>query len=308
MNITKTICTCLILAVVTWACSSNKEETSTSDSQTFTSNSLKNIYTDIEKKFSEINHKVIQPAEGYLKYPYLIPAGYYKQMWDWDGFFMANHFISQDKPEYMQYWALNLLEGVDEEGYVSGCATTKGPRPIFGKFSMKPFLSQGVYFASIKMNDFTWVEEYYESLMKVLEYRDQTQLDKEYGLYFWDNAMQSGADNNPALNYFWQEDHRSYLAPDVSTFQLKEILAQSKIAEALGKEEDATILQAKADKLEKAINKYLWCEEDQIYYTVDRETGDFYRHISYSSFIPLIQKILNILFFKAPLTSLNPVL
>ncbi|MDX2415167.1 MAG: trehalase family glycosidase [Bacteroidales bacterium] len=291
MNIIKSICTCLVIAVVTWACSNNEDKTSTSDSQIFTSESLKHIHTDIEKKFSEINHKVIQPAEGYLKYPYLIPAGFYKQMWDWDGFFMGNHFISQDKPEYMKYWALNLLEGVDEEGYVSGCATTEGPRPIFGKFSMKPFLSQGVYFAAIKMNDFSWVEEYYERLTKVLEYRDLTQLDTDYGLYFWDNAMQSGADNNPALNYFWQEDHRSYLAPDASTFQLKEILAQEKIAEALGKTEDAAMLKVKAEKLEEAINKFLWCEEDQMYYTVDRETGDFYRHISYSSFIPLIQKL-----------------
>lgn len=291
MNIIKSIGTCLLIAVLTSACSSNEEKTIITDSHVFTSETLEEIHADIKKKFSEINHKVIQPAEGYLKYPYLIPSGFYKQMWDWDGFFMGNHFISQDKPEYMKYWALNLLEGVDEEGYVSGCATTEGPRPIFGKFSMKPFLSQGVYFAAIKMNDFSWLEEYYERLMKVLEYRDLTQLDTDYGLYFWDNAMQSGADNNPALNYFWQEDHRSYLAPDASTFQLKEILAQEKIAEALGKTEDAAKLKVKADKLKEAINKFLWCEEDQMYYTVDRETGDFYRHISYSSFIPLIQKL-----------------
>jgi|GEM_PF-6390679 len=26
-------------------------------------------------------------VEGYLEYPYLILAGFYKQMWDWDGFY-----------------------------------------------------------------------------------------------------------------------------------------------------------------------------------------------------------------------------
>jgi alpha,alpha-trehalase len=252
---------------------------------------LDSIRIELTKEFRRIDHQVIQPAEGYLKYPYLIPAGFYKQMWDWDGFFMGNHFCSIDKPEYLKFWALNLIEGIDEEGYVSGCATTKGPRPIFGKFAMKPFLSQGVYLASEKMQDYSWVEPHYEALLKVLDYRDKTQMDSITNLYFWDNAMQSGADNNPAMNYFWKEDHRSFLAPDVSTWQLREIIATANIAEKLGKEEDHKRLTARALQLKADINKYLWCEEDQIYYTVDRETGDFYRRVSYSSFIPLVENI-----------------
>jgi len=252
---------------------------------------LKNLQTDLTTAFKRLEPKVIQPAEGYLKYPYLIPAGFYKQMWDWDGFFIGNHLASIGKPEYLKYWALNFIEGIDENGYVSGSATTKGPREIFGKFAMKPFLSQGVYFASVKMNDFNWIRSHYKALMKVLEYRDKTQLDTIYNLYFWDNAMQSGADNNPALNYFWKEDHRSFLSPDINTFQLREIIAQSLIAKKLGFKKDYKILKEKAAKLKIAINKYLWSEQDNIYYTVDRETGKFYKRVSYSSFIPLIQKL-----------------
>jgi len=250
------------------------------------------ILKELSARYDNLRPLVIQPAEGYLKYPYLIPAGFYKQMWDWDGFFMANHFISRNKPEYMKYWVLNLAEGIDSTGYVSGCATTEGPRPVFGKFSMKPFLSQGAYLASVKTNAFTWLEKHYASLMKVLEYRDKTQLDKKYGLYFWDNAMQSGADNNPALNYFWQEDHRSFLACDMNTFQLRELLAQAIIAEKLGHREDAAMLSKKAKLLKGAINKYLWCNQDKMYYNVDRETGNYYKRISYSCFVPLMQKLL----------------
>ncbi len=252
---------------------------------------LQKVYAETKEVFTELRPKVIQPAEGYLKYPYLIPAGFYKQMWDWDGFFMGNHLASQNQPEYLKYWALNLIAGVDQEGYVSGCATTKGPRPIFGKFSMKPFLSQGVYFAARQMNDFSWVEENYDALMRVLKYRDQTQLDSIYGLYFWDNAMQSGADNNPALNYFWQEDHRSFLACDASTFQLREILAQAQIARELGRTKDEEMLNKKAHTLKESINAHLWCDEDKMYYNIDRETGDFYKRISYSCFVPLMQKL-----------------
>ena len=249
------------------------------------------IYQQIDEVYDNLRPKVIQAPEGYLKYPYLIPAGFYKQMWDWDGFFMGNHFISQNQPEYMKYWALNLLAGVDSVGYVSGCATTKGPRPIFGKFSMKPFLSQGVFLAAQKMDDFSWIEEHYQTLMRVLDYRDETQFDTIYGLYYWDNAMQSGADNNPALNYFWKEDHRSFLACDASTFQLRELIAQARIAEKLGHKSDAKMLLEKAENLKDAINKYLWSDDDKMYYNVDRETGAFYKRVSYSSFVPLMQKL-----------------
>jgi len=249
------------------------------------------IYQQIDEVYDNLRPKVIQAPEGYLKYPYLIPAGFYKQMWDWDGFFMGNHFISQNQPEYMKYWALNLLAGVDSVGYVSGCATTKGPRPIFGKFSMKPFLSQGVFLAAQKMDDFSWIEEHYQTLMRVLDYRDETQFDTIYGLYYWDNAMQSGADNNPALNYFWEEDHRSFLACDASTFQLRELIAQARIAEKLGHKSDAKMLLEKAENLKDAINKYLWSDDDKMYYNVDRETGAFYKRVSYSSFVPLMQKL-----------------
>ena len=279
----------VIVAILITACQTKSDQVQ--KQSTVNMEKLEEISMNIEKEFAKLRPNVIQPAEGYLKYPYLIPAGFYKQMWDWDGFFMGNHFISIDQPEYMKYWALNLIEGIDEEGYVSGCATTKGPRPIFGKFAMKPFLSQGVYFAAKKINDFTWVEEHYNALMKVLDYRDETQLDKDYNLYFWDNAMQSGADNNPALNYFWKEDFRSFLACDASTFALREILAQAKIAEKLGKKDDAERLKIKADKVAKAINQHLWCEKDKMYYNVDRETGDFYRRVSYSGFVPLMQKL-----------------
>ncbi|MCK9343165.1 MAG: alpha,alpha-trehalase [Massilibacteroides sp.] len=257
----------------------------------YSKDSLRSIYNEITEYYKKIDHKVIQPAEGYLKNPYLIPAGFYKQMWDWDGFFMGSYFIAEGKPEYMKYWALNLMQGIDKEGYVSGCATTKGPRPIFGKFSMKPFLSQGVYLASEAMHDYSWVKPYYEKLKKALAYRDQTQYDAKYGMYFWENAMQSGADNNPALNYFWQEDHRSFIACDMNTLQVREFLAQSDIAQALGYTADAKLYREKANKLTQAINQTLWCDEDDTYYNVDRETGSFYRRVSYSCFWPLVQGI-----------------
>ncbi|MDR1743045.1 MAG: hypothetical protein LBR48_04400 [Dysgonamonadaceae bacterium] len=279
----------MMTAVAMPGCHSNKQD-NLNRNTSMSNEELAKLKTALVAEFDRLEPQVIRPAEGYLKYPYLIPAGFYKQMWDWDGFFMGCHLASVGKPEYLKYWALNLIANIDSDGYVAGCATTEGPREVFGKFAMKPFLSQGVYFYSEQTNDFEWIKPHYAALMKVLEYRDKTQQDSLSGCYFWENAGQSGADNNPAMNYF-EDDTRSFLAPDASTFQLREIIAQALIAQKLGKTTDYVVLMAKAAQLEDAINKYLWDDKDAVYYTVDRETRSFYRRVSYSSFIPLIQKL-----------------
>ena len=279
----------LFIAVLCFSCTKQidkkTEVISTASTVDIKKEDLKDLYSEVKSKFEALTPRVIQPAEGYLKYPYLIPAGFYKQMWDWDGFFMGNYLASKGKPEYLKYWAENLILGIDDEGYVSGCATTKGPRPIFGKFAMKPFLSQGIYLASTKLDDFEWIRVNYNKIKSVLSYREKTQQDSITGLFFWDIAMQSGADNNAGMNYF-MEDKRSYLAPDASAWQYKEYLAQAAIAKKLGIQDDATHYTDKATKLKEAINTYLWSDKDEIYYTVDRETREFYKRISYSSFVP----------------------
>jgi hypothetical protein len=41
--------------------------------------------------FARLAPQTIRPADGYIRYPCLIPAGYYAQMWDWDGFSIGAH-------------------------------------------------------------------------------------------------------------------------------------------------------------------------------------------------------------------------
>ncbi len=290
----RTILLFLTVIIMSTSCNSNvgqNQDTNTGSTEIFKEYSdaeLATLHKKMGEEYEKLRPKVVMPAEGYFNYPYLIPAGFYKQMWDWDAFFMGNHFLSVGEPQYLKYWALNLLEGVDEKGYVSGCATVKGPRPIFGDFSMKPFLSQGVYSSAVALDDFVWVKENYDLLKRVINYREQTQQDKETGLFFWQNAMQSGADNNVAMNYFPTEDTRSFLSCDASGFQLKEYVAQAAIAKRLGNVEDEKLYTQKAEALKVAINKYLWNDTDKTYYNVDRETGEHYKRISYSNFVPLI--------------------
>src|SRR5262249_15173513 len=75
----------------------------------------------VSAAYAKLEPQSIRPAEGFIKYDYLIPAGYYKQMWDWDGFFIGSHLAQQGKPQYLKYWVLDFAGAIDEDGYVAGC-------------------------------------------------------------------------------------------------------------------------------------------------------------------------------------------
>jgi alpha,alpha-trehalase len=255
------------------------------------SESLRRIHKRLADGFKLLRQQVVKSPDGFIKYPYLIPAGFYSQLWDWDAFFMANHFISKGEPEYMKNWVLTFSQGIDKDGYVAGCMTSKGPRQAYsGKFAMKPFLSQGAYQYSKATGDWEWIRPIYNDLERVLDYRRSTQLDSISGLYFWEIAMQSGADNNPALNYF-KDDSRSFISVDASAFQYGELLAQAAIAEKLGMKADATRLRKEALGIKTALNEICWNEDDGCYYNVDRDSREQYRRVGYSTFVPLFYRM-----------------
>ena len=247
--------------------------------------------TQLSVAFAKLQPQSIRPAEGFIKYDYLIPAGYYKQMWDWDGFFIGSHLAQQGEPKYLKWWVLDFAGAVDKDGYVVGCITTRGPRPLMGKFAMKPFLAQGALIASERLGDYEWVKPIWESLRKVIVYREQTQFDPKYGLFFWENAISSGADNNVALTND-PNDKSAILAADISTFQYREYKAMARLAGKLGKPEEAARYQSKAADLKAAMLRHMWFAGDAMFYNVRRDTGKPVKRISYSNFVPLIDEIL----------------
>jgi alpha,alpha-trehalase len=254
---------------------------------------LKELLNEVSAEFARLRPQSIRPAEGFIKHDYLIPAGFYKQMWDWDGFFIGCHLAhrSREEAEYLKGWALNFVELIDEEGYVTGCITTTGPNPLFGKFAMKPFLAQGAYFASLRLEDFSWITGIYKDLERVIQYREKTEFDERHGLFAWDIAIQSGADNNVVLTND-ENDRNAVEAADASTFQLREYIAMAKIAERIGRELEAGLYAQKARALQDAMLEHLWFAEDSSFFNIRRDTGAPLKRISYSNFLPLIQNLL----------------
>src|ERR1700674_2618987 len=55
------------------------------------------LYFRLTADFARLAPQTVHPAEGVIRFPYLIPAGYYPQMWDWGGFFIGVHWANQDR-------------------------------------------------------------------------------------------------------------------------------------------------------------------------------------------------------------------
>jgi len=252
---------------------------------------LAQTLAQVTAAYAKLEPQSIRPAEGFIKYDYLIPAGYYKQMWDWDGFFIGSHLAQQGKPQYLKWWVLDFAGAIDPDGYVAGCITTKGPRPLMGKFAMKPFLAQGAVIASEGLGDYEWVKPIWESMRKVIAYRERTQFDPKYGLFFWENAISSGADNNVALTND-EHDKSAILGTDISTFQYREYKAMAQVADKLGEPDEAAEYRKKAADLKAAMLQHMWLAQDAMFYNIRRDTGKPVKRISYSSFVPLIDDIL----------------
>jgi alpha,alpha-trehalase len=247
------------------------------------------LYTGLSTDFTRLAPQTIRPADGYIHYPYLIPAGYYTQMWDWDGFFIGAHWANQNAGDarYLRDWVLGFASSADEEGYVAGCITPRGPRPLFGKFAMKPFLAQGALLASEQLHDYRWIRPVWPAMQRVLAYRKRTQFDPQWGLWFWDNAMQSGADNNPALSND-PKDRSAILAVDASVWAMREYQAMAVVADHLDDPADARRYRAEAAATRSAIVAKLWSPADAMFFNRRRDSGAWVRVLSWSNFLPLI--------------------
>ncbi|PIZ65752.1 hypothetical protein CO051_02270 [Candidatus Roizmanbacteria bacterium CG_4_9_14_0_2_um_filter_39_13] len=277
---------------------------------------MNQLQQEIKTKLAYTKGMIKRRAQGALKYDYLVPNGVYEEQWDWDAFFMGVALTSEIPSEaiYLKNWSLNYILNSHPDGKVGGCITKDGEDPRLNH--MKPFLAQGAYIGGKNLNDFSWLKPHWSAFKKVVLYREKMYWDKETDLGMWFNSMESGADNDAGLyrceslknkestlgrNYDQMrkdggghvfenvEDypHASVVAVDVNTYIYREYTALSKIAYKLNNEKDAKDFADKAKNIKKNMRKYLWHEEDGMYYNLDTTTNKHIKKVSYSCFLSL---------------------
>lgn len=242
------------------------------------------LKNEIRRRLISKTGEIKRRAQGALKYDYLVPGGPYYQQWDWDAFFMGMALSSWIPSEavYLKNITLNILETADGDGFCPGCIRPDGPVKTLKH--IKPFTAQGAYIASEKLRDYTWIKPYYEKLKKIVLYREKHYWHSGCSLASWWDAMESGADNNVSVLGYKEN---TVVAPDLNTYIFLEYRAFAAISLKIGHEEEYREFTSRAEGIRERINKYLWCDEDQAYYTLDTEKGAFIKRISFSSAVPL---------------------
>jgi alpha,alpha-trehalase len=129
-------------------------------------------------------------------------------------------------------------------------------------------------------------------MKRIIEYRRRTQFDPKWGLWFWDNAMQSGADNNPALTND-EKDRSAILAVDASIWAMREYQAMAVLAQHMDDPVSARVYQADALAIRKAIRLQLYSPRDAMFWNRRRDTGEIVHVIAWSNFLPLIDGLIS---------------
>ena len=245
--------------------------------------------TSIEQRlrasFLAKKSEVKRRATGALGHDYLVPAGPYCEQWDWDAFFIGMSLANDIPSEaiYLKNWALNYLEYANKKnGFTPGLITPKGTDKRLNH--MKPFLAQGMFFASRFLNDFSWIEPHITTLEKIVTFRERNGWHAQYGLAAWTDSMESGADNNvAALDY----PRFSVLAADLNALLYREYIAMSLIAKKLRKEKTARVFRQRAVTIKRNILRWLWSPTAQSFFNRDTATGELIQRHTYSNILPL---------------------
>jgi alpha,alpha-trehalase len=245
---------------------------------------LDELSATARKRIGALRSRVIRKANGALPYDYIVPSGVYEELWDWDGFFIGLHLISNNRADgiYLKNWCLNFLYYTEPDGQTPG-----GIRPWAGRdarlYHIKPLLGQAAYYASTSLADFSWIEPVWEKMKAAVTYRERKMSDAT-GLVKWWDGLESGADNDAALVRTY---HNSIAAVDVNAFMVLDYRAMAIVAGRNHRQEDAAAFRERARHLAEGINAHLWDPDNATYYSFDTIEKTRLRHITYSNQVAL---------------------
>lgn len=231
-------------------------------------------YIKIIKNYILGNYRTnFREAVGRFPYPFFVPgASYSNELWDWDSWLMQIAFneFSENTEDYEKGSVLNFFRFQDKEGRIPINVKSQSAS-IFDLVEgkevniHKPCLAQQAVLVSERYGDYSWLEEYYDGLVKFIDWYKNNSFHSESGLYFWINDFAIGVDNDPCVFY---RPEKSTAAIFLNCLMYGELLAMNKIALALKKDNAERFIQS-ANELKDAINKQCWDERDGFYYSAD---------------------------------------
>ncbi len=236
---------------------------------------------ELIKDYAYKNYKdMTREPEGIIKYPFIVPGSqsYQNCLWDWDSWLtdIAIRQIIKDTGEgedfftYEKGCILNFLDHTDEGGgtpiVIQPHATMPDKAHIYETNMHKPCLAQHLAFV-MKENgdDASWMADKFDRLEKFVavylkNYRHKT------GLFFWQNDLAIGVDNDPCTFYRPEKSSGSIY---LNCLMYKELSAMAYISDKLGLSDKKAYYEKEAEDLKAAIRTHCYDERDGFYYSVD---------------------------------------
>ncbi len=232
---------------------------------------------------------MMKPPQGKLRHPFFDPgAGYAGELWDWDSCFegqslftafdlfseaelAARGITRQQVAAHAKGSILNFLEAQEADGYIPILVCDGG---LFEGFfeaehqkgqpmNQAKLLCLAACNTSKFLGDYSWLDG--EKLLAYLHYFEQNLQDEATGLFFWQDDLMVGIDNNPTVFF---RNPRSSADIFLNCVMYEEYISAATILAEQGDRRGEELLH-RADKLKRAVNREMWDEHDGLYYSQD---------------------------------------
>lgn len=241
---------------------------------------MKDYITRILNYSRDNYSKMARSPEGMLKHPYIVPGSQYysADLWDWDSWLtdVAVRQIMKDNGIVDERFAscekgciLNFLEHTKEDGRMPILIAADETMPELEDGVLtnihKPCLAQHAAFI-IRENDgdCEWLRPYMGKLRAFIHYYMRAMRHEKTNLYFWQDDLAIGVDNDPCTFY---RPNRSSASVYLNCLMYRELLAYACICKQMGEAHEA--YEKEADRLKEAVNTQLWDERNGFYYSGD---------------------------------------
>lgn len=236
--------------------------------------------------YSDYKQMYRDGKQGAFRYPFIVPGSksYSNVLWDWDSWLsdVALRQILQDvgsrkdKKEALDFekgCVLNYLYYTDDDGYMPMVIDSNtDPRLIkpadFHNTNMhKPVIAQHAAFIVRQTDgDASWLKDGFDKMKAFVENYATYHRHAETGLYYWQDDLAIGVDNDPSTFY---RPKKSSASIYLNCLMYRELLAMAFIAGKLGLADDENKFNTDAESLKASVQQYCWDEKDGMYYSVD---------------------------------------
>lgn len=251
--------------------------------------------SEISQLFAKYGFKtnIVKPPSGILTHEYLVPAGPYTQLFDWDTYFMGVALSYDGVGEPLENSVKDFLDFTDENyatvGYTPREIATNSPDAL--PQMCKPFLAQMSLRASETLHEYSWLREpsgpthrsYYQKLADTLAFWELARRSPD-GLFRWFNGVESGVDNNPAVS---DDPADVSEGVDLQCYIYREYLAMAVLAVKIGDDAESSSYRNKARALAQLVRRKMWSAQDGMFLNIDARTGKFVRIKTWTNFVPL---------------------